>query len=152
MTSVSHPFFSTDEKAAGAGSGGKDQQTLLDSDFDGVSALAILSLGGHDRQLHLLCDGPRQEAPDAVRLPARRLHQFLSRCAVRTLQQVEYFRGLGTSRAPAAFFALVGAFLAGLVFFPDFAFLGAAFARRLPGVAFLVGFAKTLSAVCAVSV
>jgi len=55
------------------------------------------------------------------------------------------FAALVPSRAPAAFFALVGAFLAGLVVFPDFAFLGAAFARRLPGVAFLVGFAKTLS-------
>ena len=52
---------------------------MLDSGFDGVSALAILSLGGHDRQLHLLCDGPRQEAPDAVRLPARRLHQHTAR-------------------------------------------------------------------------
>jgi len=57
MTSVSHPFLAQNEKAAGTGSGGKDQQTLLDSGFDGVSALAIVSLGGHDRQLHLFADG-----------------------------------------------------------------------------------------------
>jgi len=51
------------------------------------------------------------------------------------------------SRATAAFFALVGAFLAGAAFFPDLAFLGATFARRAPAVAFLVGLAAALSAV-----
>jgi hypothetical protein len=62
------------------------------------------------------------------------------------------FAALLPSRAPVAFFSLLGAFLAGLAFLPGFPFFGATFARRAPAVAFFVGFGSADPAVGAVSI
>jgi hypothetical protein len=56
------------------------------------------------------------------------------------------------SRAPAAFFALLGAFLAGLAFFRALALAGATCARRAPTRAFLVAFGSAVPLAGAVSV
>ncbi len=49
--------------------------------------------------------------------------------ATRPLEQIEHFGGLAAipavGLAPLAFFALLGTFLAGLAFFPDFSLAGA---------------------------
>jgi len=56
------------------------------------------------------------------------------------------------SRAPLPFYALLGAFLAGVAFFPDLASKGATWRARLSTLAFFVGFATVFSAGWAVSV
>jgi hypothetical protein len=51
-----------------------------------------------------------------------------------------------------AFFALLGAFFAGVAFFPDLGLAGATFARRAPTLAFFFWLAPGVSAAWAVSV
>src|SRR5437016_6010635 len=45
--------------------------------FDGITALAVLTLDGYYVQTHLLAHCTRQEATYRMRLPTRGLHQFL---------------------------------------------------------------------------
>src|SRR5438552_216748 len=56
------------------------------------------------------------------------------------------------SRAEPAFFSPLGAFLAEVAFFPDFAFFGATCARRAPAGGFFVAFASAAALAGAVSV
>ncbi len=42
------------KKAAGLESGGREEEDLFGSGFDGVAAFPILSFGGYNRQVHLL--------------------------------------------------------------------------------------------------
>src|SRR5207248_1984522 len=64
------------------------------SGFQRVVALAVLALGGCDRQSHLLADGARQKPAYRMRLPAYRFHQLLGRDSARPLQQFEDLGGL----------------------------------------------------------
>jgi hypothetical protein len=56
------------------------------------------------------------------------------------------------SRAPVVFFWLLGAFLAGLAFFPGLPFFGATWARRAPLWAFFAAFDSSAAGARAVSV
>ena len=55
------------------------------------------------------------------------------------------------SRAPAAFFAPLATFLAGVAFLPDLAFFGATCARRAPTLAFFVALGSSAVGTGAVS-
>ena len=71
-----------------------------------------------------------------MRLPTGPLHQFGWTYAARPLQQVQDLGGLAALAGPLAFVAPLGAFLAGVAFFPALAFLGATGARRGEPAAF----------------
>ena len=76
------------------------------SGFDGVSALAILGLGGRHSQSHLLADRTGQKAAQGMRLPARKFHQSFEGCPARPFQQVQDLGRLaavaGSARLSAA--------------------------------------------------
>src|ERR1700722_4453828 len=59
------------------------------SAFDRIAALAVLPLGGRNRQAHLLADGPGKESAQGMRLPAGRFEQFLCGRPAWPLQQVK---------------------------------------------------------------
>jgi hypothetical protein len=80
-----------------------------------------------------------------MRLPAGSLAEFLGQNSARPFQQFEDLGGLASVAsfgltAALAFFALSGAFLAGLAFLPDLALACATFARRAPTSGFFVAF------------
>jgi hypothetical protein len=81
------------------------------SGFDGVSAISLLCLGGRHSQSHLLADRTGQESPDGMRLPARRLHQFLGSCAARPLQQLQDLGRLAAIACGRSLFLALGRFL-----------------------------------------
>jgi hypothetical protein len=116
------------------------------SALHGIAALPVLALRGRHGQPHLFADRPREEAANRMFLPARQLHQFLERRAVRSLQQVQDLGGLaavaggnGALLAPRCRFLGLGRFFAGLAFLLALAFLGATWAPFLATAAFLVG-------------
>src|ERR1017187_214063 len=61
---------------------------------EGVPALPVRAFVGHARQPQLLADGPGEEAPKRMRLPAGGLHQFLQGGAVGAFEQVQDLGGL----------------------------------------------------------
>ena len=147
------------ETPPGANPAARKGRNCGGSAFDGVAALAVLALGGRDRQPHLLPNGPGQEAAHGMRLPASGLLQFLGCDPARPLQQVQDRGRLAAIGAPAglaaaagffaplAFGAPLGAFFAGLAFFPAFPLAGATGARRGARLAFLVALGGSPAAV-----
>ena len=126
--------------------GGASEQIDEGSGFDGVAALAVLALGGHDGQAHLLADGAGQESAHGMR-PASR---WLSCSSFAGAPPGRFSRSrilavLLPSRAPLAFFAPLGAFLAGLAFFPALAFSGATCARTCASGGLFGGFRLPVS-------
>src|ERR1035441_9129465 len=88
------PARGTDkEKPPRRNPGGQKESNRWASAFDRVAALLALSLGGRDRQPHLLAQGARQEPTDRVRLPAGGFHEFLQGGAAGAFQQVENLGG-----------------------------------------------------------
>ena len=59
------------------------------SALDGVAALPVLALRGHDLKLHPLGDRAAEVSTDRMRQPARGCHEFFQRSAVRLPQQAQ---------------------------------------------------------------
>src|SRR5258706_15752167 len=96
------------------------------SAFDRVGPLAALVLGGADVEAQLLPNRARQEP--AYALWACHEEAFMIAASVAPSGRFSMSRILAAllpSRAPPAFLPPLGAFLAGLAFFPDLLFLGA---------------------------
>jgi hypothetical protein len=66
------------------------------SALDGVAAFSVGSLGGTDRETHLLAEDTRHKTPHRVGLPAGGFHEFLPAGAPGPPQQVENLGGLAT--------------------------------------------------------
>ena len=81
------------------------------SGFDGVGALAVLSLGRCDGQPHFLSNRPGQEPSDRMRLPASCFHQFLGGDPARSLEQFEHRGGLAAVPCASGFLRAFGRFL-----------------------------------------
>jgi len=149
----------------GANPAARSEQGWVILGFDGVAALPVLALGGRDRQAHLFADRAREESTQRVGLPGSRLYQFPGRCAAGRFsisrivsvllpsRATPFSLAAFPARAPRAFFAPLGAFLAGLAFFPDLGLDDATLRARLATWAFFAAFGWSLAAVAwAVSV
>ena len=103
------------------------ERNRANSGFDGIAALAVLALGGRDGQAHLLADRAGQEPAHGMRLPAGGFHAvpcwWLRPAA--SAGPGSWRSCCRRGRLGLAFFALLGAFLAGVAFFPALALAGA---------------------------
>jgi hypothetical protein len=125
------------------------------SSFDGIAALAVFAHSGNDGQTHLLSNGPGKEPAHRMRLPAAGFCSSLDVAPPGRFSNSRILAALLPSRAPVAFFPdlrAVGAFLAGVDFFPDLGFFVAAGATRAPGRGFFVTFGSAAALAGAVSV
>ena len=108
LHSNSVPFAGQEKtKQAGTVVSGVARRRTDDSARDRIDPLFALGFGGGDNKAQLLRDGPGQEAPNRMRLPAGNFDQFLGGCALRTLEQIENLRRLATVTGGAG---LLGAF------------------------------------------
>jgi hypothetical protein len=104
--------------------------------FDRVGTLTVLSLGGDNGQAQLLANGPRKESTDRMRLPTGAFITSLAVAPPGCFSKSRTLAALLPSRAAVAFFAALGAFLAGLAFVVALAFFGTPVRARLAPVAF----------------
>ena len=141
------------ETPPGMNPAARDERNWRCSGFDGVGALAVLALGGRDGQAHLLAR--RSRTGSRGRECGCQPVAFISSLAVAPSGRFSRSRILAAllpSRAPVAFFALLGAFLAGVAFFPDLAFFGATLRARLAALAFGVAFGASAAGARAISI
>ncbi len=106
------------------------ERNKLDLGFDGVGALPVLALGRRHGQAHFLSNGPDRKPRTEC---ACQLVAFINSLAVTPPGRFSNSRTLSVllpSRADLAFFAPLGAFLAGVALLPDFPFF---FATWAPG-------------------
>jgi hypothetical protein len=98
------------EKPLGRNPAARKARNCEGSGFDRIAALAVFTLRRDYGVAHLFADGPREEAPDGMRLPAGRLHQVFGCDAARLLQKLEYLVGFAAIAA-TGFLLRFGRFL-----------------------------------------